>query len=465
MVSPQINPKIFRMYDIRGIVDKDITPQAVELLGKGVGTLFLSQNINQIIVGRDNRPSGEEIQTQLCQALASTGINVVNVGLTMTPMIYFSWHQLDANAALNITGSHNPAEYNGFKITRNKQAMYGDQYQELLKLIQSGKFKSGKGKITAYDLWPEYKQTIIKDIKLVKPLKVVIDTGNGTCGPYAPELLRELGCEVIELYTESDGNFPNHPPYPQKTEFYQDLIGKVKSEKADLGLAFDGDGDRLGVYESTGDFIQSDVLAMLFTRNVLKTHPNSTIVMNISTSAKVLEDMKNHGGQPIIWKTGYPLIIEKMIKTKAIFGGEISGHFFFKDRYFGFDDAIYAAARILEIKSQQPQVSLTELIADAPEYVSTPEFRVKADDKWGTIKSLVSEIKSEFPDAEVMDIDGIRFSFPDKSWALIRPSNTESLLTGRAEAKTEARLEELKTLIKDKLLKYKVKLDWSHPID
>lgn len=461
------NPDVFRMYDIRGVFGRDLTNENVEALGKAIGTLFHEHKIEKCLVGRDNRKSGPTVSRSLIKGLCSTGIHVVNAGLIVTPMMYFSWFDLDLDAGIMITASHNPPQFNGFKIALHKQCIYGEKYQEIEKIAEAGKFMTGKGREEKYDIWPNYATKIKADIKLKRKLKLVLDCGNGTTGPYAPPLFKMLGCKVYGLYTESDGAFPNHPPYPQKIEHYGKLIKTIKKENADLGLAFDGDGDRVGVYDENGQFIENDRLAMLFTRNICPRFPGRKVVMNTSTSLAVLDDIKEHGGRPMLWKTGYPLITSKMKKVKAIFGAEISGHFFFSDRYYGYDDAIYAGARVAELASSS-KGSFSGMFTDMPRYFETPEFRVPAPEKpdfnkFIIIDAIKREIKKEFPDAEVLDFDGVRFTI-NEGWGLIRASNTESLITGRAEAKTESDLKKLKNLIRSKLAKYKVKLNWRNPI-
>lgn len=457
-----ISSEIFKMYDIRGIYGKDLTEKTAESIGKAAGTYFKGSGVSKIIVGRDNRVSGVSLQQSLVKGILSTGCDAVDIGLVITPMTYFSWYRLDAGATIMVTASHNPAEYNGFKMTLNKKAVLGDQYQELLKIIQDNNFEKGEGRVTKADIWQEYKENILKGIKLEKSLKVVVDTGNGTTSLYAPQLFRELGCEVIELFTESDGNFPNHLPYPQKSEYYTDLAQKIKETGADCGLAFDGDGDRLGLYNEQGNFIQNDLSAVIFARDILSNNPGSTIVMNISTSMAVVEDVQAQGGKLFLWKTGYPFITEKMKELGARFGGEISGHFFFADRYFGYDDALYSGARFLEILSRSNKLA-SKLLDRAPDYFSTPEFRVELEDgldKNVIMNNIKEDVKSQFSEAEILDFDGVRFTLPDKSWGLIRPSNTEPLLAGRAEAKTKERLAEIKSTISKILSSQKINLSW-----
>lgn len=461
-MNSQVPFEIFKMYDIRGVYGNDLTDEVALEIGKAAGTYFLKNGVSSVVVGCDNRVSGPSLKEAFIVGLLSTGCSVVDIGVVITPMVYFSWYELDSEAAVSVTASHNPPEYNGFKITFKKKPMIGLQYQEILKIVQGGTFLQGAGSCEDHNLWPAYKKRILGDIKVPRPLRVVIDTGNGTASLFAPELFKELGCEVIELFTESDGRFPNHPPYPQKTEYYSELIKNMKDKKAEAGLAFDGDGDRVGVYDEQGNFIQNDLLAMLFARDILKNYQGGSVVVNTSTSRVVLEDMENHGGRPVIWKTGYPFITEKMRELSAPFGAEISGHFFFNDRYFGFDDALYAAARFLELlgKGNAPA---SKLLVDAPIFASTPEFRIEVpvgEDRFKIADEIGKELKVKFPETSILDFDGVRFSFPDKSWGLIRPSNTEPLLTGRAEAKDEKRLAILKSIIKAELAKYSINLNW-----
>ena len=452
---------IFRTYDIRGIYGSDLTDEVINVVGKGVGTYFLNHGVKKVIVGRDNRINSPKTAEIFIQSLLETGCDVIDIGVCLTPMVYFSWYHLDANAAVMITASHNPAKYNGFKVSKNKKPLAGDDYQEILKICQKGEFSAGSGMKEEVSVWEAYKKSIKKNISLGREMKVVVDCGNGTASLFAPEILRELGCEVIALFSESDGSFPNHEPYPQKVELYGELIKTIKEKGADLGLSFDGDGDRLGVYDEKGNFVENDRLAMIFAQDICRKNPNSKVVMNVSTSLSVIEHIENCGGKLILWKTGYPFITEKMNELGAVFGGEISGHFFFKDRYFGFDDALYAGFRALEIASQD-QRSFSEIISDLPKYYETREIRVKLPedkDKFAVAGKIAEEIKKEYPESKILDFDGIRFVFND-GWGLIRPSNTEPVIGTRAEAKTPQRLEEIKGLIQKKLKDNGVELNW-----
>lgn len=463
----EINPIIFGTYDIRGIYAQELTDEVAGRLGKAFGTFFVKNKIKKVVIGQDNRLSGSKIKKHVVDSLKSIGINVTDIGIVTTPMIYFAWQRLNVKGTVMVTASHNPPKYNGFKIGFNKQPLLEDGYQQIKKIAASGKFPQSKGSLTKYNLWPEYLARITQSVKLKKKLKIVVDCGNGTTGLFVKEFFEKLGCKMIGLYTKSDGSFPNHPPYPQKVEFYQKLIETVIKEKADLGLAFDGDGDRIGIYNEKGEFIPNDILTVLFIRKILKKHPGAKIVMNISTSLAVIDDAQKRGGKLILWKTGYPNISSKMKEVNAIFGGEISGHFFFADRYYGFDDAFYATARLLEIMAAADE-PISKLFTDIPQFFTTPEFRVIApegpeNNKFTIIKKITQEIKKHYSEAKILDFDGVRFSFKD-GWGLIRASNTQPMLTGRAEAKTKEKLEEIKKMIKNNLAKHQIKLDWKNPI-
>lgn len=457
-----IPPQIFKAYDIRGIYGKEITEETAEIIGKALGTYFFQNKVHKIAVGQDNRVSSPSLAQALIKGIAATGTHLVDMGTVITPMIYFSWHHLGLDGSVMVTASHNPPEYNGFKVGLNKSPIYSSDYEEIKSLASHPRgVKLKLGRVEKRDIWPDYKRKILEDVKLSRPLKVVVDTGNGTTGLFVPELLKELGCEVIELFTESDGRFPNHPPYPSKTEYYKELIQKIKEVGADAGLAFDGDGDRLGVYDEQGRFMENDFLAAIFSRDVLFKTPGASVVLNISASIAVLEDIEARGGRAIFAKTGYPFITQKMEEEGALFGAEISGHFFFKDRYFGYDDALYAASRFLEILANN-KIPASQLISDMPSYIGTPEFRARVQegvDRFEVVQKAKEELRKT-PGVEILDIDGVRFTFPDKSWGLIRASNTESVIAIRAEAKTRSRLKEVQDLIEGKLTKQSVTLNW-----
>lgn len=456
-----LSSDIFRQYDIRGIYGQDLKEETAYLIGKGLGTFFQENGVKKVAVGRDNRVSGEAMANSTIKGLLESGCDVTFFDLVLNPFIYFSWSHLDFNAAVIVTASHNPAEYSGYKCSLNKKPLLGEDYQKVREICLSGLFKEGKGTKTAGEIWPAYKQNILSSVKLGKSLKVAVDCGNGTASLFAPEILKDLGCEVFPIFCESDGSFPNHIPYPQKVEYYGKLIETIKTKGANVGLSLDGDGDRLGVYDEKGNYIEADRLAMIFAGDICQKNANKKIVMNTSTSLAVIDYIKSKGGEFYLWKTGYPNITAKMNEIGAIFGGEISGHFFFKDKYFGFDDALYSGIRILEILSSSNE-PLSAMVERLPRYFETREFRVEIPldvDKSMVIEQIKEEVKNEYPKVEILDLDGIRFSFSD-GWGLIRPSNTEPLLTGRAEAKSAEKLEEIKNIIKSKLSKYGVLLDW-----
>ncbi|MGI6278592.1 MAG: phosphomannomutase/phosphoglucomutase [Patescibacteria group bacterium] len=450
-----MDPKIFSTYDIRGLYPDQWDKDDARLLGQAFGTFFTKNKVTSVYLGQDNRQSGPEITKKISQGLISAGQNVVNLGTIITPMIYFSWYHYQSPATMMITASHNPAGYNGIKSALKKNIIYGDQLQDIKKIIKNKDFiKKNQGKIENKTIAEKYIDYITKDIKIKKPLRILIDTGNGTTGLFAKKMFEKVGCQTKILFEKSDGSFPNHPAYPQKEEHYTKMKKELQDNNYNLGLAFDGDGDRIGVYSPEGKFIENDITAAIFAKKICQNHPGAKIVLNVSTTMAVLETIRANGGQPILWKTGFPLITEKMQQEKAIFGGEISGHFFFTDRYFGYDDAFYAALRLLEIISQGPGIG--QLTKELPQYHQIPEFRLKLPqgiDKYQIGEKIANEIKSEYPSAKVLDIDGVRFSF-ENSWGLLRPSNTEPLLSGRAEGKTKQDLEKIKTIINDKLNKY-----------
>ncbi len=465
-----INPGIFKAYDIRGIWNKELFPETTYLIGLGLGTYFKRNGVTTVHVSRDNRVSGEEVRDNLVKGLRETGANVIDLGMITTPMNYSSWYLRDAVASISITASHNPPEYNGFKAALNKVHFTSEDYQQIKDLVIRSDFdKSNEpGTYTQDDLWSDYAARVTQDIRLKKPVKVVLDCGNGTCSDTTEKILRDIGCEVIELFCEHDGSFPNHPPYPQKEDFYAVLKETIVHEQADLGIAMDGDGDRFGVYDERGNFISNDLIGALIGTGMATENPGMKAVFNVSTSRIAIDQLENQGVTVVLWKTGYPFIIEKMKETGALLGNEIAGHFFLKDKYYGFDDATYAAARFIEFYSNQNK-TVSELVNSMPQYLSTPEFRVPAPDepdnnKFTIIAAIVKEFREKFKNADIMDFDGLRITFSDNSWILIRNSNTEPLITGRAEAKTAERLGELKELLVSTLQQHGVALDWSNPI-
>ena len=444
----QINPQIFREYDIRGVVNKDLTPDIVRKIGQGFGTLMTRSGRRDLVVGRDGRLSSKDFAEALIQGLISTGCNVVDIGLCPTPVYYFSIFHLDKDGGMMVTGSHNPPEFNGFKVSVGKSTIFGKEIQNLRELIEKGKFVTGKGDVSEMEIVQPYQDYIRKNIHAGKGMRVVIDAGNGTAGVVAGPLLRDLGCEVEELYCEVDGRFPNHFPDPTIPGNLKDLIERVKKTRADVGMGYDGDGDRIGVVDEQGNIIWGDQLMILFSREILKRKKGSAFVAEVKCSQNLFDDIEKHGGKATMWKTGHSLIKEKMKEEKAALGGEMSGHIFFADRYFGYDDAIYASCRLIELLSGKDQ-KLSQLLNDVPKTFITPEIRVDCPDE---IKFKVVEKVKEMlsKDNPIIDVDGVRVKFED-GWGLVRPSNTQPVLVLRFEALTEKRLQEIRKLVEDRV--------------
>jgi phosphomannomutase/phosphoglucomutase len=437
-----INPKIFREYDIRGIVDKDLNLEFVEYLGRGIGTYFRRQGKSRVALGRDARLSSPAYTEAVTRGLLSTGCSVIDIGLVPTPLLYFAVFYKKNEAAVMITGSHNPPEYNGFKMMVGEETLYGETIQEVYRILRDGKLVTdAPGTRFSYDVIPEYESYVVKDIRLRRPLKVVLDAGNGTAGFVAAPIFRKLGCEVTELYCEPDGTFPNHHPDPTLPEAMEDLVKKVGERGADFGVGYDGDGDRIGVVDDRGKLLWGDQLMIIFSRDILPANPGAAVISEVKASKLLYEEIKRLGGRPIMWKTGHSLIKKKIKEEKALLAGEMSGHIFFADRFFGFDDAIYSSARLAEIVSRSGQ-KLSVMLADLPRTYYTPEIRVYASDevKFKIVDEVRKELAKKYP---VNDIDGVRVSYP-KGWALVRASNTQAALVLRYEADTPEDLEAIR---------------------
>jgi len=437
-----LNPEIFREYDIRGVVGKDLTEEKVEILGKGIGTSLRGRKCQQVAVGADCRLSSPAFATSLIRGLISTGCDVVDLGTIPTPLLYFSIYNNNLESGIMITGSHNPPEFNGFKIMAGKQTLFGDDIQEIFQLIKKDKLISDKkGKVTTLYINPEYHDYVVNNIKLKKKLKVVVDAGNGTGGAVAVPIFKEMGCEVVELYCEMDGNFPNHHPDPTLPEALEDLIKKVDETGADLGFAYDGDSDRIGVIDDAGNIIWGDKLMILLSRDIVPANPGAAIISEVKASQLLYDEIEKLGGRPIMWKTGHSLIKKKIQEEHALLAGEMSGHIFFADRFFGFDDAIYASARVLEILSRSDK-KLSLLLSDLPETYITPEIRVYSSDevKFKIVEEVKNKLAQKYP---VIDIDGVRAIYPS-GWALVRASNTQGSLVLRFEANTQEGLDSMR---------------------
>jgi phosphomannomutase / phosphoglucomutase len=444
----EINPQIFREYDIRGVVDKDLTLNVVRRLGQGFGTHMSKLGRLKLAVGRDGRLSSKTFSEALIQGLMSTGCDVVDIGICPTPVYYFSIFHLDKDGGMMVTGSHNPPEFNGFKVSVGKATIFGEEIQYLRRLIEKGEFAVGRGNLSEIEIIRSYQNYVKENVRLNKKIRVVIDAGNGTAGVVAGPLLRDLGSEVEEIYCEIDGRFPNHFPDPTIPKNLEDLIDRVKKTKADVGIGYDGDGDRIGVVDDMGNIIWGDQLMILFSREILKERKGTTFVAEVKCSQNLFDDIEKHGGKAIMWKTGHSLIEEKMRKEKAVLGGEMSGHIFFADRYFGYDDAIYASCRLVELLSKTSK-RLSQLLDDVPKTFITPEIRVDCPDemKFKVVERVKDDLRKNYP---IIDVDGVRVKFND-GWGLVRASNTQPVLVLRFEAFSEKRLQEIKKLVEDKV--------------
>ncbi len=452
-----MNSNIFRAYDIRGIADQDLTDDVVELIGRAYGTTIRRKGGKVVAVGRDVRLSSERIQNALMTGVRSTGVDVYNVGTVPTPLVYFSIVHLETDGSVMVTGSHNPIEFNGLKLNDGPLSLFGEQIQDLLRLIQKNDFETGKGFELVQQVVPAYKAMLKERIHIDKPFKIVVDAGNGTAGPIAPEMFEAMGCRVTRLFCEPDGTFPNHLPDPTVLKYIADLRAKVLEEEADLGLGYDGDSDRVGVVDEKGRVVFADQLLALLARDVLSRNPGESILFDVKCSQLLPEEIEKAGGKPVMWKTGHSLIKKKMKEVGAPLAGEMSGHIFFKDGYFGYDDGIYVSFRLAQLLSQQDQ-PLSALVDALPQYVSTPEIRVDCpdDEKFRVVEALTETFRKEY---EVIDIDGARVLFGD-GWGLVRPSNTQPILVLRFEAKTDQRLAEIREIFRQKLSAFpSVKID------
>ncbi len=441
ITSENISHDIFKAYDIRGIVDKTLTVDVVYAIGQALGSEATRQNQKTIAVARDGRLSGPKLLQALVDGILSTGIDVVNVGQAPTPVLYYATYHLKTACGVMLTGSHNPPDYNGLKMVLNNTALSGSTIQDLKNRIINNDIVSGAGNYTEVNINEEYLNEIINDVKLAKPLKIIVDCGNGVTGELAPQLYRLMGCDVTELYCEIDGNFPNHHPDPSQPETLIDLVAAVKKEKADIGFAFDGDGDRLGVIAPDGEIIWADRQMILYAEDVLSRNPGAEIIYDIKCSVNLDQAIRDAGGTPLMWKTGHSFVKAKLKETGAPLAGEMSGHIFFKERWYGFDDALYTGARLLEILSKKEQ-STGEVLASLPDMVNTPELRLDTEEgeNFKLMKHLIDA--ASFKDAKVTDIDGIRVDFDD-AWGLVRASNTTPCLVIRFEGRSEQAMKDV----------------------
>jgi len=453
-----INTDIFRAYDIRGIVTTDLTPDAVELIGRAFGSEAAAQRQDTVVIARDGRLSSPELAQRLAKGIRATGRNVIDVGLAPTPVLYFATYHLNTGTGIMITGSHNPPEYNGLKMMLAGKTLHSDSIQDLLKRIQNDDIlQQAEGAFSEEDVVPAYIERITSDIKLDKPIKFAYDCGNGAAGDVATRLFKALGCDADGLFTDIDGTFPNHHPDPSKPANLIDLVAKVKADQLEVGLAFDGDGDRLGVVDKDGNIVWADRQMMLYAEDILSRNPGSPIVFDVKCTQNLAKIIDTAGGKPMMGKTGHSFVKAKMIETDALLGGEMSGHVFFKERWYGFDDGLYTAARLLEILSNDSR-SPTEIFSALPDSVNTPEININfaEGEHYKFVEKFITQ--AEFDGAEKVTIDGVRANFSD-GWGLVRASNTTPCLVLRFEADSEAAIERIQVQFREQIRRIDPTLD------
>jgi phosphomannomutase/phosphoglucomutase len=424
--------EIFKAYDIRGIVGKTLTPEIVEAIGHAIGSEAIARKQVAIVIGYDGRLSGPSLAAALARGIQKAGINVIDLGMVATPMTYFGAYQLNTNSAVMVTGSHNPPDYNGLKMVLGGETLAGKTIQKLRERLENNDLAHGAGSYSQHDIADEYINRIVGDVKLARPMKVIIDCGNGVPGAFGPTLYRKMGCEVTEMFCEVDGNFPNHHPDPSVPENLKDLIAKLKTSDAEIGLAFDGDGDRLGVVTKDGNIIYPDRQLMLFADDVLSRNPGAEIIFDVKSTRNLFDWITRRGGKPTLWKTGHSFIKAKMKESGALLAGEMSGHIFFKERWYGFDDGLYAGARLLEYLSKQPDINAT--LHGLPDTINTPELQIKL--KEGENYAIIERMQkiAKFTDPkQVITLDGLRVEYAD-GFGLARSSNTTPVIVLRFEA-------------------------------
>ena len=444
------HPEIFKAYDIRGIVGQSLTADIVEQIGRAIGTEALAAGDRAVIVGRDGRLSGPTIAGALMDGICATGCDAVDIGMVPTPLTYFATEALDIGSAVSVTGSHNPPDYNGLKVMIGTHTLAAERIQDLRKRIEDQAFSVGTGQRHIEDVVPEYMRRVVADVRLKRPLRVVTDCGNGVAGMAAPQLMRDIGCDVVELFSEVDGTFPNHHPDPSVADNLAPLIEAVHREEADLGVAFDGDGDRLGVVTDTGQVIWPDRQMILFAQDILSRNPGAKIIYDVKCTRLLPAAIKHAGGDALMWKTGHSFIKAKLRETGGAFAGEMSGHLFFKERWYGFDDALYAAARLCEVLSNDTRLP-SAVFAEIPDTVNTPELRIEMQE--GEHHALIGELVAEgdFSGGQICNIDGVRVDFED-GFGLARASNTTPTVILRFEADTEAALRRIQNLYREQIL-------------
>lgn len=442
-----LSDTIFRAYDIRGVVSETLTPEVVEQIGLSFGSECLARNCKTAVIARDGRLSGPALVAALAKGIQASGVDVIDIGMVPTPVLYFATHHLKTGTGVMVTGSHNPPEYNGLKMMIDGDTLFGDSITGLYKRLVDNTLESGEGSLKQADVLGDYLAKIVGDIKLKRPMRIAYDCGNGVAGAAAPQLFEQLGCETIGLFNEVDGTFPNHHPDPAKVENLQDLIATVIDNKLDLGLAFDGDGDRVGVVDNKGNIIWPDRQMILYAQDIIKRNPGAHIIYDVKCSRLLPEAISKAGGQPEMWKTGHSFIKARLKETGALLGGEMSGHIFFKERWYGFDDALYTAARLLEILSRDDR-PVSEIFDEIPNSINTPELNVKFAE--GAHHDFMNDFirTANFDGAKITTIDGLRADFED-GWGLVRASNTTPSLVIRFEADNNDALKRIKSLFGD----------------
>jgi phosphomannomutase/phosphoglucomutase len=448
-----LNPHVFRAYDVRGLVGSDINPDVFQKVGRAYATLIRRNGGRRIAIGRDNRLSSTGLKEGFVDGARAAGVDVVDIGPVTTPILYFATAHWKLDGGANITGSHNPIEYNGVKMVHPGAApLSEDEIQGLLRTIESGDYERGAGELTEKSPREDYFDTVARMIRPARRLKVVVDAGNGVAGVYAPELLRRIGCEVIEQHCESDGSFPNHLPDPEDERNVEDLKERVVAERADLGVAYDGDADRVGIIDERGGRHEADLILVLLARDLLTRHPGAKVVFDVKSSQALVDDIRSHGGVPIMWKTGHSHLKRKMRDDHILLGGEVSGHMFFAENYYGVDDGILASCKIIEMTARATE-PLSRTFASVPHLRATPELKAPCPDgeKFKLVDEVTRELKQRY---ETIDIDGARVIFPGRGWGLVRASNTNPYLTLRFEARTDREIDEMKREIYAVLSRY-----------
>jgi len=451
-MPPQLNPYIFRAYDVRGKVGQDITPEVFEAVGRAFGTLLRRRGGRTAALGMDNRLTSPPLKEGFARGLLSTGVEVVDIGVNHTPLLYFATAHWKLDGGATVTGSHNPVSDNGVKMVWAGAApLAEEEIQALRAIIEAGDHERGRGRRTARDPREDYFAAIQGQVRLARPLRVVVDAGNGVAGSFAPELLRRLGCEVQELYCESDGSFPNHLPDPEMEENVRDLIARVLESRADIGLAYDGDADRVGVIDEQGRRHEADLILALLARDLLRRHPGAAVLFDVKSSQVLVDDIRRHGGRPIMWKTGHSHLKRKMREEGILLGGEVSGHIFFAENWYGVDDGILASAKLLEVLAREER-PVSAHFDELPHLSATPELKAPCPDhrKFQVVAELAREFKARF---ETIDIDGVRILFPE-GWGLVRASNTNPYLTLRFEGRSPEAIAEMKRVVYEALRRH-----------